>query len=182
MKKLYLLIAFLAVVAALLFYTWWQASPEVDKVKMQSAKIADIRKMAELCTVDFYEDLPIKASIGPRHIFAKTTVTFSISFDLEKIDMQERNDTLFIKLPQEKIEILESTAPGSYLVYDTWSDNFLGKTNFTTAEENRIKAKVIDNFSKTVRNRGYVKEARAEARRNLADMLHTLTGNPVVVN
>lgn len=181
MKKLWLLVAIVALAAAIFLYIKWDRSPQPDKVKMQPAKIADIRKMAELCTMDFYEDLPVKASIGNRHIFAKVTVTGSISFNLDSLKVDDRNDTLFVSLPTEKIDVYESTAPGSYQVIDTWNDKFLGSTTFTTSEENRIKTKVIENFKKSVYRRGYVRTARIEARRNLADMLHAVTGKTVVV-
>ena len=38
----------------------WQTSPEVDNVKMTSAKISDIKELAELCTTEIYEDVPGK--------------------------------------------------------------------------------------------------------------------------
>lgn len=178
MKKLLLLIIVLAVAGVA---AWYYLSPEVSNVKVSEGKITDIKSMVNLCTVDFYEDVPIKAKMGQRHFVGRAALTGSISFDLEKINQREQGDTLFVELPPEIVEIYESTEPNSYEVIDTWTDKMFGSSNFTNAEENKIKAKVKTDFRKTVYAKGYVKRARAEAVTNLKSMLSGLTGKTVVV-
>ena len=160
----------------------WALSPKASHVTMHDAVISDISPMVRLCSVDIYEDVPIKASIGSRHMFARATVNGSITFDLEGLQMQEQGDTLLVTLPREIVEIYESTEPGAYKVIDTWNDSFFGTDNITTEEENKIKAKVRDNFRRKVYAKGYVKRARAEAASNLTGMLSGLTGKTVIVN
>ena len=160
---------------------WWALSPEADHVKLHDAKVKDVKSMVQLCSVDFVEDVPVKASIGPRHFFGRETLTGSISFDLENLQQTQQGDTLSVVLPPEIVEIYESTDANSYLVIDTWNDEFMGSSNFTTAEENSIKSKVADNFRKSVYAKGYVKRARAEAVTNLKSMLSGLTGKTVIV-
>lgn len=161
---------------------WWALSPKASRATMHDAAITDISPMVRLCSVDIYEDIPIKATIGPRHIFARATVNGSITFDLENLRMREQGDTITVTLPREIVEIHESTEPESYQVIDTWNDSFFGSDKITTAEENKIKAKVRENFRRKVYAKGYVKRARAEAVANLTSMLSGLTGKTVIVS
>ena len=83
----------------------------------------------ELCTVEFIEDVPIKAHIGTRHIFARTTLSGFISFDLDSAATRMKGDTIVVILPPETVEIHESTQPGSYEVIDTGTKNFSARQN-----------------------------------------------------
>ncbi len=162
-------------------YVKWKSSPEVSRTRMEDAKITDISPMLQLCSVEMVEDVPIKAHIGSRHIFAKVTLVGNISFDLNDIQMSQTGDTLRVSLPKEIVEVMESTEPGSYQVIDTWNDRMLRSSHFTTAEENAIKAKVKSNYVNSIYRRGYVKRAREEAVENLTAMLRAATGQPVIV-
>lgn len=156
-------------------------SPEAPDERIETAKVSDIRAMLRLCAVEVHEDIPVRGSIGSRHLFAKETVTGSISFDLDSIDFTESKDSIVITLPREIIEIKESTEPDSYKVIDNWNDRLLGSDNFTTAEENSIKFKVRDNFKKSLYKRGIVRRARQEAGQNVTSMMKAMTGKTVVI-
>lgn len=64
---------------------------------------------------------------------------------------------------------------------DTWNEKLLGSTKFTTAEENDIKRKVIDNFRRKIYAKGYVRQARADAAATLSQMLSAMSASPVEV-
>lgn len=161
---------------------WWRKSHrEMPVAEIEPAKVIDVRPMVRLCSVEIYEDVPIKAHIGTRHIFARTTLTGTISFDLEQTRDEWRGDTLFVYLPPEIVEIRESTDKGSYKVIDTWNEKFLGKSNFTTQEENEIKRKAVESWREGIYSRGYVRRAREEAVGRLASMLRPFVGDAVIV-
>lgn len=148
---------------------------------IDGAMVKGVESMVRLCSMDIYEETPVKATIGNRHLFGRITLKGSITFDLERIVLKMSGDTLRVQLPPEKVEILESTDKDSYIVIDTWNDRFMGSGSFTTAEENKIKEKVKQNAIKSIYRKGYVKRARAEAAENLTAMLSALTSKPVVV-
>ena len=181
MKKLYGIIILLVLVGAGAVACWWYMSPEASRVTLHEAKIKDVTPMLRLCTVEIYDDVPVKGTIGKRHIFARESLNGSISFDLENIEMVENGDTLNVTLPREIVEIYESTAPGAYQVIDTWTDELFGSSNFTVAEENSIKAKTRDDYRKEIYRKGYVERARKEAVANLTAMLGGVTGKTVIV-
>ncbi len=152
-----------------------------DATNIQKAKIADISTMLRLCTTELYEEVPVKASIGSRHLFAREALTGTISFDVENLEIAENADTIKIVLPHEILEIYEATEPDSYKVIDMWNDNLFGSSNFTTAEENIIKGKVRQSYRRAVYAKGYVELARKEAARNLTSILTAMTGKTVIV-
>ena len=182
MKKVLGFIVAIIIVAAIGFgvYKWYYA-PEASNITMQEAKITDVSPMLRLCSVEIYDEVPVKGSVGKDHIFARMALKGSISFDLENVVMTENNDTLSLTLPREIVDIYESTDAGSYQVIDVWTDSFMGKPNITTAQENSIKSKVRDNYRKDIYRKGYVERARKEAADNLTTMLKGLTGKTVIV-
>ncbi len=181
MKALRIIIVLIVLAAGAALVVWWKKSPEVSRVTVQQAKIADVVPMLRLCSVEIYDEVPIKGTIGSRHIFARAALNGSISFDLENVELAESGDTLRLELPCEIVEVYESTAPGSYQVIDTWNDKFLGSSKFTTAEENAVKRKVLESYRRSIYRRGLVERARSEAVANLTSMLSGVTGKTVVV-
>ncbi len=177
----WLAIAVIVIVIGLLVWKFTSFHDDDGAVEMRPARVTDISPMLRLCTVEIFEDIPVKASIGTRHIFVRETVRGSISFDLDKIKTGEKGDTLVVTLPPEVIEVFESTEPESYQVIDSWNDRFLGSSNFTAKEENEIKSKVAGNFRKDVYRKGHVRRARAEAVRNLQPLIESASRRPVVV-
>ena len=183
MKKAIGFIIVIIILAAIGFGVYkWGLAPEASKVTMQEAKITDVSPMLRLCTVEIYDDVPVKGSFGKDHIFGRMTLKGSISFDLENVAMTETNDTLSLTLPREIVDIQESTDAGSYQVIDIWTDSFIGKPNITTAQENSIKSKVRDNYRKDIYRKGYIERARKEAAENLSSLLKGLTGKTVIVS
>lgn len=158
-----------------------KSSQQSGDLTIDGAIVKEVESMVRLCSMDIYEETPVKATIGNRHLFGRITLKGSITFDLERIVLKMSGDTLRVQLPPEKVEILESTDKDSYIVIDTWNDRFMGSGSFTTAEENKIKEKVKQNAIKSIYRKGYVKRARAEAAENLTAMLSALTSKPVVV-
>lgn len=145
------------------------------------AQIAEIKPMIELCSVELIRELPIRARVGHRHIFARMLVNGKISFDIDSLELSRRNDTLVVILPPEKITLYESTAPDSYKVFDTWRDSFWSSKQLNADEENEIKRKAIEQTKLALYNSGEVRRARKEATFNLASLLFTLFNHPVKV-
>lgn len=171
-----------AIAAAGAYIVWqWHSSPEADDLRMREAKIREVRGMVELCSMEIYDEVPVKGHIGKRNIFAKMTLKGSVNFDIENLSPDLTADTVRIALPPERVDVLESTDDNSYTVIDTWNTSFLGSDHFTTAEENAIKDKVRAGWIRRVYANGTVARARAEARQNLAALLRGILGKPVVV-
>lgn len=183
MKTIRIAIIALLVVGAAVGVTllWWNRSPEVSRERLHEARVAQIRSMVELCALEFHDEVPVKGDIGTRHLVARQVLEGSVSFDLESLDLSYRGDTLVVLLPPEKVTVMESTLPDSYVVIDAWNDDIFGSSNFTVAEENSIKERAARAVVARVYTRGYVRRARAEAVASLSSMLMALSGCPVEV-
>lgn len=184
MKTFKIIVSLLVVIIIAAAAVWIVRSLRTDAeppVKTYQSKIADVSKMAELCSVEIYTDIPLKESIGHKHIFARQTLEGNITFPIDSLRMEERGDTTFVWLPKEKVRLLESTAPKSFEIIDTWSDSFFVSGTLTAAEENRVKVQARDKAIKRLYADGTVSRARKEARVRLATMLNTIWQTPVAV-
>lgn len=182
MKTLWKLIAIIVVLAAVGLGIWWYKSPKVEKDTMSDSKIENVKSMVRLSNLEIYEEIPVKGTIGHRHLVARLALEGSVDFDLEKLKYEEKGDTVIVVLPPETVTLRESTRRDAYTVLDTWNDNFFGSDNITAAEENKMKAKAIANAKNLIYKKGYVKQARADAVNSVKSLLSaTLPGKTVIV-
>lgn len=149
---------------------------------ISETKLAEIKEMIKLCTMEVRDDVAIKDSINGKWIFAKTTVNGYIRFDLEKLDYEVRNDSLVIFLPPEEIEIYESSANNAYEVIDTWNASILDLRRMTAAEETAIKKRMAGRYKASFYDKGYVRRARASAVETLTRLLSMMDPKIIVVD
>ncbi|MDE7180394.1 MAG: DUF4230 domain-containing protein [Muribaculaceae bacterium] len=176
---LWLILVLALAVGGLVLWQRWSSSPAPERVRYYPARVSDIRSMVELQTVEIYEEMPFKAAVGGRHLVGKIALEGHIGFDLEKVALSEQGDTLAVTLPSATVTLRESTEPGSYIVYDTWSDNPAKPKSFTAAEENKAKRQLLQLAARNLHKSGAVKRAGTNAARTVAEMLSAATGRPV---
>lgn len=162
----------------------------VDKgqdFQSQDARIKSIKQMVDLCTTDLHEEIAVKDSVNGKWIVARQTIEGRVRFNLDSLQIEQRGDTTLFYLPPERVEVLESAAPSSYRILDTWdaSRRILSRT-LTANEENVIKTRAQKNAVKRIYDRGYVKRARANAVQTLTPLFQALSGpagkqGPVII-
>lgn len=181
MKALYKFIFLIVVLAVCGIAAYFYFAPGKSRLALHDATVKEVRDMARLCTVEIYEEVPVRGHVGSRHLVARELLVGNISFDLDGLVVDNAADTIRVTLPREIVEVRESTEPGSYIVIDNWNDRLLRSSNITTEEENRMKELTLESFLRAVYAKGYVRRARYEAVQNLTSMLSSFTGKPVVV-
>ena len=181
MKTLYKLSALLIVLAVCGVAAYFYFAPGKSRLTLHDATVKEVRDMARLCTVEIYEEVPVRGHVGDRHLIAREVLVGNISFDIDDLTFDTSADTIRVSLPREIVEVRESTEPGSYTVIDNWNDKFMGSSVITVEEENKMKQLTLESFIRAVYRKGYVRRARAEAVANLTAMLGSLTGKPVIV-
>lgn len=160
--------------AGALVYFLTRPEPKQD-YPTQEAKMKTIREMVNLCSLDFYEEVPFKDSVNGKWIVAVEKIQGSVKFDLEKLRVETRGDSTFIYLPPAKVEILESTEPGAYRIIDSWdADRLVFGRTLTGKEENIIKNRLKSRLVKQVRSRGYVARAEENAVATLTPLFNSL--------
>ena len=160
----------------------WRSGEGSTNMTVSETKLSEIKEMVKLCSLEVRDDVAIKDSINGKWIFAKNTINGYIRFDLEKLDYQLRNDSLFIFLPPAEIDVYESSSPNSYEVIDTWDNTLFGLRKMTSDEETAIKKRMADSYKASFYEKGYVRRARESAVNTLSRMLGMMDGNITVVD
>lgn len=180
--KYIIVIVLAAIVAAIVYFSL--RSPEKKSIDISNARINDVEIMARLCVVDIYSEVPVLDTINKKVIFGIQKQNGSVSFDMEKMEIDTVGDTVRITLPPEIVELYESTEPNSWEVIDTKNIGFLGalrSNKLTNEEDNMVKAKIKSNSKKRLYDTGVVRRARSEAARNLENMMTNIYRKPVKV-
>ncbi len=103
-KSIKLIVALLVVGAIIAGYFYFtNAKNPVSMVG--KGKINKIETMAQLCAIDLYNEVPILDTINSKVICAVQKQRGSVSFDLEKMKMDTKGDSVIITLSPEIVEI-----------------------------------------------------------------------------
>lgn len=182
--KLLFSVALLCAVAA----AGWMAfsrfvQPEKDVISVGAARIGDIETLAQLCTVDFYNEVPVCDTIYPKVCFAIQKQRGSISFDLEKLEVDTSGDTIKVTLPPEIVQLYEATEKDSWQVIDSKDLRWYNRwSEATPADWRKVKARAKARSIKKLYTDGVVRRARSEAAINLRDLLEKIYRKPVLVS
>ena len=149
--------------------------------EISPARIAEVRRMARLCSIEFYRELPMRDSIGTKHIFARRKIQGQITFDVDSLQLDATGDTVRIVLPRERVVVRESTEPDSYEIVDVWNSSVFGSSRLSNSEENLFKRRHDRRIMSTLYADGTVTRARRDAATNLARMISILYGRPAMV-
>ncbi len=168
-------ITFIAVVAYILVIY-----PQ-DSVTVSKGKINKVKTMVELCSIDFYNEVPIKDTISNWVLFGKQKQRGSISFDLENLQINSDGDTVKIVLPPELIEIMEATDDNSWESVDSKDLRKLCWEEAPTELWNMAKRNALENSKKLLYDSGTVERARSEGAQSLQMLMEKVYRKPVVV-
>ncbi|MDE6653606.1 MAG: hypothetical protein K2K37_04380 [Muribaculaceae bacterium] len=172
----------IAVVGISLYFSFTTPKKSIDVSK---GKISKVETMAQLCAIDIYTEVPVLDTINNKVIFAVQKQKGSVSFDLEKMEINADGDTVKITLSPEIVDLYEATEDNSWEVVDTKAIGIMSimpnSDKFTNEEENAIKAKIKENSKKLLYRNGTVERARAEGARNLESLMEQVYKKPVNV-
>lgn len=159
----------------------WPERETAHQYQLTPARIQAIRSIVRLATVEIVRDAPVRARAGSRHLVGSMTLTGEITFDLDRMNVSMSGDTLIVSIPSPDIILRESTAPGSYKVYDTWNDYPLLSAALTTVEENRAKQAAIAAERQRLIEEGTVENARRNAVESVIRLLGNFYQGPAVI-
>lgn len=167
--------------AAVAFFTL--SSPK-RTIEVSEGRISGIETLAQLCAVEFYSEVPILDTLHNKVMFAVQKQKGSISFDLDRLRVDDSGDTIRITLSPEIVDLYEATDDNSWEVIDTKAIGpvaLLMSDKFTVEEENAIKSKIRQRSKRLLYHNGTVARARKEGAANLQSMMEKVYRRPVVV-
>ncbi|MDE6010466.1 MAG: DUF4230 domain-containing protein [Muribaculaceae bacterium] len=181
-------IAILAVAVIILGGILWydcSRSGKKEDIQVSPARIHDVTSLAELCAMEIYSENPMVDTIDNKVMVAVLKLRGSISFDMEKMEVEASGDTIRATLPTERITLLESTDPGSWQVIDSKAIGplaMLRSGKVTLEEENALKARMRRKAEARLYANGTVARARREAVLTLQTALSSIYRRPAIVN
>lgn len=149
--------------------------------EVAEGKVVDMKQLAELCTVEIYSEVPVLDTINHKVLFGVQKQRGSVSFDLEKLQVDAQGDTVFVTLSPEIIRLEEATDSNSWEVIDTKSLKLMRSGRLTAEEDNMVKSHIKSKSVRELYKNGTVKRARKEACANLRALYSRIYKKPVVV-
>lgn len=144
--------------------------------------ITDITDVLRVTVLESEEVVPVTYRTGRTEAFGVGHYRTRIYFDVEQLAAVQHRDTLFVRLPQPEVAILEDETRGFVLV-DVWSrdlgTNLIGP-RLSTQEENAMRLKAVEEARRRVSSAENLSRARSEAGAVLADMLSIVPGTIIV--
>lgn len=144
--------------------------------------ITDITDVLRVTVLESEEVVPVTYRTGRTEAFGVGHYRTRIYFDVEQLAAVQHGDTLFVRLPQPEVAILEDETRGFVLV-DVWSrdlgTNLIGP-RLSTQEENAMRLKAVEEARRRVSSAENLSRARSEAGAVLADMLSIVPGTVIV--
>ncbi len=177
-SKYIIVIAGALVVAALAYFYFTGSRKSIDAFASQ---IRNVKTMAQLCTVELYSEVAVKDTVNEKVLFGIQKQCGNVSFDLEKMQIDDSGDTVRIVLGPEIVEVNESADYNSWEVIDTKGLSLLTSDKLTDEEENQVKSNIRKNSIKQLYQNGTIERARAEGVRNLMSLMEKVYRKPVKV-
>lgn len=180
-RILYILLAILLLVGIVLLWRSCSKSQSEDysDVVTHAMTVRSIEEVLKLSTGECYQEIPMVDTIDGMVIAYVIQARTYIDFDIDKLPTQMQGDTLYVQLPPEEVTPHEI----GYTVIDVHSlrQSFITKT-LTAEQENRAKRRIPQRLIDEVYRSGYIRNARQQAREELARFLSVAHPTVIVVD
>lgn len=183
-KGLYIAIPvlLLLIVGAVLLLRGERAKERTRLSHLYDTVITDITDVLRVTVLESEEVVPVRYRTGRTEAFGVGHYRTRIYFDVERLAAVQHGDTLFVRLPQPEVAVLEDETRGFVLV-DVWSRDFgtnLIGPHLSTTQENEMRLKAVEEARRRVSSAENLSRARSEAAAVLTDMLSLVPGSVVV--
>ena len=178
LKYTLITIVILALVGVVVYFTIHKSE---RKVEVGEGRIHNVETMAQLCSVELYNEIPVRDTVNNKEIFAIQKQRGSVSFDMEKLDIRADGDTVYATLPPEIVELYESTDPNSWEVIDTKGLSLFTSDKLTAEEDNIVKSRLKKRAKRLLYQNGTIRRARQEGVLTLQSFLEKLYKKPALV-
>lgn len=174
------LVILLLIIAGISGYKRMNNTP----IRSLPAKVEEIKQAVKLSTLDITTEEIFKDTINNKGVVSRVKSRIYISFDIENTPIVLQGDTLIIQLPPEIIDIYESTDDGYQVldVWQTWFPENFADIPLTSSEENIIKGRLKERIRNEMYEKGYVKQARANAIRSLTQLFSKFKDNIIIID
>lgn len=180
-RILYIIIAILLVIGIVGLWRSCSKSKTEDysDVVTHAMTVRSIEEILKLSTGECYQEIPMVDTVDGMVLAYVIQARTYIDFDLDKLPTRVVGDTLYVQLPPEEVTPHEI----GYNVVDVHPlrKGFTMPT-LTAEQENRAKRRVPQRLINEVYRSGYIRNARQQAREELARFLSAAYPTVIVVD
>ncbi len=180
-RILYIILAILLIVGTVLLWRSCSKSQSEDysDVVTHAMTVRSIEEVLKLSTGELYQEIPMVDTIDGMVIAYVIQARTYIDFDIEQLPTQVVGDTLYVQLPPEEVTPHEL----GYQVVDVHAlrQGFFKKT-LSAEQENRAKRRIPQRLIDEAYRSGYIRNARQQAREELARFLSVTHPTVIVVD
>ena len=180
-RILYIILAILLIVGTVLLWRSCSKSQSEDysDVVTHAMTVRSIEEILKLSTGELYQEIPMVDTIDGMVIAYVIQARTYIDFDIEQLPTQVVGDTLYVQLPPEEVTPHEL----GYQVVDVHAlrQGFFKKT-LSAEQENRAKRRIPQRLIDEAYRSGYIRNARQQAREELARFLSVTHPTVIVVD
>ncbi len=180
-RILYIIIAILLVIGIVSLWRSCSKSKTEDysDVVTHAMTVRSIEEILKLSTGECYQEIPMVDTVDGMVLAYVIQARTYIDFDLDKLPTQVVGDTLYVQLPPEEVTPHEI----GYNVIDVHPvrQGFTTRT-ISAEQENKAKRLVPQRLINEVYRSGYIRNARQQAREELARFLSVAYPTVIVVD
>lgn len=151
--------------------------------RVLSSAIADVQSVVRVTSLEGIRSVPVKYEKDGTGAFGVGTYRFRISYDVENMDAYVQGDSIIVRLPKEKVTILEDEHQG-FRVLDVWGTNIFSRFSgprLTIANENMMRSTAMAQVKSDLKNEGIISQARSHAMSIISNMLSLVPGTVIVL-
>lgn len=181
-RILYIIIAILILIGIISVWRACSKSEETtdySDVVTHAMTVRSIEEILKLSTGELYQEIPMVDTIDGIVLAYVIQARTYIDFDLEKLPTHLQGDTLYVQLPPEEVTPHEL----GYRVVDVHPlRQGLTTKTLTAEQENRAKRRIPQRLINEAYRSGYIRNARQQARQELARFLSITHPTVIVVD
>lgn len=152
--------------------------------KVLYSAITDVRSIVRVTSLEGIRSVPVSYKEDGIGAFGIGTYRFRISYNAEEMDTYIQGDTLLVRLPHEKVTILEDETAG-FKVIDVWGTNIFSRfagAQLTLRQENKMRSKAMAQVNSDIKTQGLKLQARTHAMTMISNMLSLVPGTVIVLS
>ncbi|MBR8763916.1 hypothetical protein IX335_001140 [Porphyromonas levii] len=184
MKKLiiYLILAAVLVLSGALLYRSCTAKPAENTILLSAS--SDAKEIVRLTALEGDQVVPVTFRKGGIGAFGIGYYRTRIYFDVEQMAHAIVGDTLYLRLPEPQVQILEEQQQGFH-VLDVWGENILTRLQgpqLSVEDENQMKAKAIKTLRAQLLRDGSLDRAKTQATEMIHKMFSLIPGTVILLD
>lgn len=178
----YLIIGALLLLLGALHYRSCTVRPSTSDILLTASE--DAREMVRLTSLEGERIVPVTYKNGGIAAFGIGYYRTRITFDVGQMEHLIIGDTLYLRMPEPQIQILENQQQG-FRILDVWGENILTRfqgAHLSLESENQMKEKAMKTLKSELLRDGSIERAKHQASDMILKMFTLIPGTVILLD